>query len=85
MSDSASDDPTVDKTQAAVSKLEETLAEPNGKIDRTRVVDLIEQIKEHGWTPPELEAAVRGGKTNRRPGGGRRHACHGRRHRAVDG
>jgi hypothetical protein len=36
--------------------------------------NLIEKIKEHGWTPLELEAAVRGGKPNRRPGGGRRHA-----------
>jgi hypothetical protein len=32
--------------EAALSKLEQTLTEGNGKIDRSRIVDLIEQIKE---------------------------------------
>src|SRR3954470_5256148 len=36
----------VEKAEQAISKLEETLAATNGKVGRSRIVDLIEQIKE---------------------------------------
>jgi hypothetical protein len=39
-------DPALIKAESAVSKLEQTLVDANGKVDRTRIVDLIDQIKE---------------------------------------
>jgi uncharacterized protein (TIGR00730 family) len=46
VTDSTPDDPSLSKADHAVSKLEETLDETNGKVDRSRIVDLIDQIKE---------------------------------------
>ena len=46
MADSDPVDPVLSKTEAAVSKLEQTIADGNGKVDQSRIVDLIEQIKE---------------------------------------
>ncbi len=46
MTDSTSDDSSLSKADDALSKLEETLKETNGKVDRSRIVDLIDQIKE---------------------------------------
>jgi uncharacterized protein (TIGR00730 family) len=46
VTDSVPDDPSLSKTESAAPQLEPTLKEANGKVDRSRIVDLIEQIKE---------------------------------------
>ena len=46
MTDRPSDDVPLEKIEAPLAKLEQTLADGNGKIDRSRIVDLIQQIKE---------------------------------------
>jgi uncharacterized protein (TIGR00730 family) len=38
--------PPVEPVASAVAKLEQTLAQPNGNLDRSRLADLIDQIKE---------------------------------------
>jgi hypothetical protein len=44
VSDSTNDD--LEKTESALSKLDQSLDAGNGKVDRGKIVDLIEQIKE---------------------------------------
>ncbi len=46
ISPSPGDSPANALAASAIAKLEETLAQPNSKIDRSRIVDLIAQIKE---------------------------------------